>query len=181
MSRDRARDYFRRKVFHRLDIPEGAKETNARALEHCVYNDFIHYCRSREIPRSWECLQFRELYTHRILSVAYNLNHPKNPRVFEKLVNREISYPWLARAEPMDLYPELWASSIESVAMKRLKREMTVDVKDAPDGAFTCRRCKSKKTAYYQMQTRSAVCFELNHVCDTFLTPSISTSNLSFS
>lgn len=155
--RDRCRDYLRRKVFRLINDSDDAVTRNAAALEHYTYNAFIRWARTKRVPLNWECQRTRSLYTQRIMSVAFNIMHPENSAVREKLVDGSLSYSRLVNARPEELYPELWTDAIESVAMQRLKKEAaTIDASTAPDGAFTCGRCKSKKTTYYQLQTRSA-------------------------
>jgi DNA-directed RNA polymerase subunit M/transcription elongation factor TFIIS len=73
-----------------------------------------------------------------------------------RLYDHSITFEWLVRANPIDLNPGVWKESIERAVEKQMRRLRTKDVENAPDGAFTCRRCKSKKTSYYQLQTRSA-------------------------
>ena len=52
--------------------------------------------------------------------------------------------------------PDRWSDVFERVAYKALRKQLTVDAESAPDGAFTCSKCRSKKTTFYEMQTRSA-------------------------
>lgn len=90
------------------------------------------------------------------MSIKFNLTHPKNPGIGDKVRRGEIDLDWVVRAQPRDLFPELWDPVYEQVAYKALKKQLTVDAENAPDGAFTCGKCKSKKTTFYEMQTRSA-------------------------
>lgn len=50
-----------------------------------------------------------------------------------------------------DFNPEVWKKLREICIDKR-----TVKKEKVEEGMFTCNKCKSKKTTYYQMQTRSA-------------------------
>jgi len=151
--RDKARRFLERRVFHR-DTNE--PEANASALETRAYNWSIGRSEALELVPTWSCVRFRSIYLQKILSLTFNLTNPKNPTLWKRLTDRQISYSWLVEALPYDLFPELWTPVMEEVAMKRLRRETTVDLQTAPDGAFTCRKCRSKKTHYYQLQTRSA-------------------------
>ena len=103
------------------------------------------------------CQRTRLLYTQRIMSVAYNAVHPTNTSIRDRLVSGDLSFSYLVEARPETLYPALWSEAIEHVTLQRLKKETsTIDPDTAPDGAFTCGRCRSRKTTYYQLQTRSA-------------------------
>jgi len=64
-------------------------------------------------------------------------------------VVRLIRTPWV-------IEPEKWEVYFEKAAMKQLRKQLTVDVDSVPDGALTCFKCKSKKTTFYEMQTRAA-------------------------
>lgn len=155
--RDRCRDYLRRKVFRLINTSDDAVNNNAEALEHYTYNAFIRWAKMKHVPLNWECPRTRSLYTQRIMSIAFNIMHPHNSAVLDKLVDGSLTYSRLVESRPEHLYPELWTDALESVAMQRLKKEAaSIDASTAPDGAFVCGRCKSKKTTYYQMQTRSA-------------------------
>jgi len=58
---------------------------------------------------------------------------------------------------PEALYPDgPYAKEIEIGIHKQLRKEYMNNEKKNQDGFFKCGRCKSMKTTYYQMQTRSA-------------------------
>lgn len=125
-------------------------------LERCIYNWCIHSCRKDDIPRYWQNPAFRFRYTTKALSLHFNLTNPKNPELLRRVASGEMGLKKLVRASPSELFPDLWEPIFERVATKQLRKQLTIDVEGAPDGAFTCGSCKSKKTHFYQMQTRSA-------------------------
>jgi transcription elongation factor S-II len=53
-----------------------------------------------------------------------------------------------------ELCPEKWQPLIDA-KLKRDKNKFEVNIEASTD-AFTCRKCKSKKCTYYQLQIRSA-------------------------
>lgn len=155
--RDRCREYLRRHVFLLINGDDDKASRNACALEHYTYNAFIKWARARDVPLNWMCQRTRLLYTQRIMSVAYNCVHKTNTSIRDRLVSGDLSFSYLVEARPETLYPALWSEAIEHVTLQRLKKEAsTIDPDTAPDGAFTCGRCRSRKTTYYQLQTRSA-------------------------
>ncbi len=155
--RDLCRAYLERKVFLLINDDDDKGLENARALEHYTYNAFIRWARTRQVPLDWDCKRTRILYTQRIMSVAFNIMHPVNTVVRERLVSGDLTFSKFVESKPEELYPDLWTEAIETVAMQRLKKEAaTINIDTAPDGAFTCGRCKSKKTTYHSLQTRSA-------------------------
>jgi len=103
---------------------------------------------------NWEDKFFKKIYIQKAMSIRFNLR--KNPDLMTRLRTHDITFEWVVNAHPIDLNPGMWKDAIERVVEKQMRRLRTKDVENAPDGAFVCRRCKSKKTSYYQLQTRSA-------------------------
>lgn len=145
----------REKVRKKLNDVFG-DERMASDLERCIYNWCIRTCRANEIPRHWENPAFRYRYTTKALSIHFNLTNPKNPGLLEKVRSKDMGFKKLVRASPAELFPELWEPVYERVAAKQLRKQLTVDVESVPDGAFTCNKCKSRKTTFIELQTRSA-------------------------
>lgn len=129
--------------------------TMARHLEVCLWNWTIRTCLRDRIPRFWDCPKFRYRYTTRALSLAFNLRHPRNPGLGDRVRARQESLKRFANMTPHEMFPELYEPIYERLAARELRR-MAVSHENAPDGAYTCRACKSKKTQYTCMQTRSA-------------------------
>jgi len=175
--RERARDFLVRRVFDHKNHVDNANHSihsnhsnpanqhsnddhsaeNAAALETRVFNWCIrHATDALHIVPSWSNPHFKQVYTQKILSMQINLCNPRNPDLWTRLIKKQITYSWLVQAEPYDMFPQLWTPIMQEVALKRLRKESSLNVDNAPDGAFQCHRCKSKKTQYYQLQTRSA-------------------------
>jgi DNA-directed RNA polymerase subunit M/transcription elongation factor TFIIS len=95
-------------------------------------------------------------YTTKALALHFNLQNPENPGLLRRVLDKDMGLKHLVAASPAELFPELWEPVFERVAHKQLRRQLTIDADAAPDGAFTCRRCKSKKTTFVLLQTRSA-------------------------
>jgi DNA-directed RNA polymerase subunit M/transcription elongation factor TFIIS len=60
-------------------------------------------------------------------------------------------------AKPHELCPDKWEKAFEDAARKALRftDASAMDPEQMPDGILVC-RCGSKKTSYYEMQTKSA-------------------------
>lgn len=144
----------RAKVVSRFEKALG-DTTLARHLEICLWNWTIKTCIRDRIPRYWDNARFRYRYTTRALSLAFNASHPKNPKLRQRLLTKELSLKKFANMTPMEMFPEMYEPIYDRLAMREL-RKMAVSYDDAPDGVFTCRNCKSKKTQYTCLQTRSA-------------------------
>ena len=151
-QRIKAVEFLRKHLF--ADQTDGGL-ANATRLERSIYNTVLRKAKEDRVPQTWDFIVFRDRYLHHIRSIKFNLLHPNNPRLMQRLKSGEISFKWLAEAQPYDMYPELWEPVMERVAMKALRRENRKTDKNV-EGVFQCRKCKSKATEYYQLQTRSA-------------------------
>lgn len=126
----------------------------AKRLEVCVYNRTIRTCHHDGIPLYWENARFRYRYTTKALGLEYNIKH--NPAIKDRLLSKNLSVKAFANMSPTEMWPEKWEEAFQKVAVRQLRREADVDSTTVPDGAYTCHKCKSKKTVYTSMQIRSA-------------------------
>jgi transcription elongation factor S-II len=130
------------------------RRIDALNLETTVYNHAIETALATGVARYWENVRFRSLYAQKIRSLSFNLQDPKNPALREKVLGKEVPFDRLVRMTAIELFPENWEKELAIVAAKHLRRELAEQ--DVHDGVFQCKKCKSWKTVYYQMQTRSA-------------------------
>jgi len=132
-------------------------EDLGKKLEIVLWNSVLRSCKKDKIPLLWNGifgLTLRERYTQKALALdLYNLR--TNDQLRTSIQDGTLSLKQFVHMTPYEMNPELWNPVFERVAYKALRKQLTVDVENAPDGAFTC-KCKSKKTSFYQMQTRSA-------------------------
>lgn len=126
-------------------------------LEACIYNRTIDHATRCNIPRYWNSRAFRRHYCEKVRSILFNLRNPKNPALCRKVREKIIKPERLVDMSPIELFPENWEAALEQVAKRRLRTELSIMSRgQCPDGIFQCKRCKSWKTVYYQLQTRSA-------------------------
>ena len=110
-------------------------------------------------PLIW-CGAVRRRYCTHVRALAYSLTHA--PGLRDKLNDGIITPRELFGMHPYARYPDRWRESLENSAMRSLRRETETSVlhgeelEAAPDGLLQCNRCRSKKTSYYELQTRSA-------------------------
>jgi transcription elongation factor S-II len=81
-------------------------------------------------------------------------NIQSNKDFFNKILDQEISPQTLAFMTHQEMSPELWKTRID-MKIKRDTSRFTNNIEASTD-MFKCRKCKSKKCTYYEMQTRSA-------------------------
>jgi transcription elongation factor S-II len=120
-------------------------------LEKGIFNFAIKEAKQRKIVKKWENPKFVQIYTDRLRSIYLNL---KNEHLLNALLISEISPQQLAFMTHQELNPERWKVLIDR-KMKRDDSKLNTNVQASTD-MFTCRKCKSKKCTYYELQTRSA-------------------------
>jgi DNA-directed RNA polymerase subunit M/transcription elongation factor TFIIS len=130
-------------------------ETLARQLEAMTWNATVTHCKDHHIPLYWDNPVVPWWYTHKVLSVSYNLK--TNDTLRDRVKTGSLGVRAFFAMKPWEMKPELWEKAFEAAARKELRRsEYHPDPETMPDGAFTCGKCKSKKTTFYMMQLRSA-------------------------
>lgn len=128
----------------------------AERLETCLWNWTVRSCARDGIPLYWDNPRYRYRYTTRALGLEFNLKNPNNPELLRRVRERELSVKALVGMTPQQMWPEHWEEVYERIAKRQLRRQADVDASKVPDGAYTCGRCKSKKTVYTSLQIRSA-------------------------
>lgn len=139
-------------------------------LEKNMFNYAVNECRIIGETPSWENDIFCKKYKYKYLSLSHNLN--KSPNLKTRLLEKKFKTKDLVHMKPHELWPEgEYAKALEASIKKDLNKQKYENVDEMPDGAFQCRRCKSWKTTYYQLQTRSAdepmTTFCTCHACNT--------------
>ena len=146
----------REKVLSRFERAVGDASL-AHQLEAGLWFWTYDTCERDGVPTYWSNPKYRYRYTTRALSIEYNLNNSRNPALLARVKSGAVgadALPWMS---PSEMWPELWQPVEERVRNRQLSREAAVmDPDKVPDGAYTCSRCKSKKTVYTSLQIRSA-------------------------
>ena len=120
-------------------------------LEKGIFNFAIKEANSRKIIKKWENPFFVQLYLDRLRTIYINL---KNKDLLQQLESNEIAPQTLAFMTHQEMDPERWRELIE-LKIKRDASKYTTNIQASTD-MFTCKKCKSKKCTYYELQTRSA-------------------------
>jgi DNA-directed RNA polymerase subunit M/transcription elongation factor TFIIS len=165
--RDYARTHFEEAL--------GAGPT-ARNVERSVYNWAVQTTREHGEGSSWENRTFRWRYKCKLTGLLAELTRGTMagltlevkdgrvtakvapvPQLVHRLRRKELEARNLARY-PADV---LWPEGPHASALFRYrKRDLDMEARRAKEedynGLFKCGKCKSIKTTYYQMQTRSA-------------------------
>jgi transcription elongation factor S-II len=144
----------RAKAAARVRVAVDGDADLAARIEKATWNWTLRAFPPRD--RYWDNARLRFRYTTKILSMCFNVRHPLNPDLRASVLQGEVGPGRLVRMSPYELFPAHWAEVFDRVAHKQLRKQITMDAASAPDGLLQCRKCKSRKTTYTQLQTRSA-------------------------
>ena len=129
----------------------------SRIIEKSIYNHTIKISKERNLQRSWNNSIFKGLYLSKVRSIYSNLNKDSyihNTHFFFFLKSGEIDIENIANLSIYDIFPENWKYILEQKTKRdKLKYELKPE---AMTDAFKCRKCGSRSTSYYEVQTRSA-------------------------
>jgi len=143
-------DLFRENIRKKLKVV--LEEDNlAINLEKGIYNYSIKEANSKKIVKKWENPHFSQLYLDRLRSIYINI---KNKDLLEQIKSGEITPQTLAFMTHQEMNPQQWHSLIER-KMKRDASKFNTNIQASTD-MFTCKKCRSKRCTYYELQTRSA-------------------------
>jgi len=125
------------------------KATN---IEKSIYNYAIREAVSKKIIKNWDSPQFVHLYKDRLRSIYLNLKQNKSFR--EKIMTEEITMDDLAKITHQEIFPEKWNDLINR-KIKRDDSKFSQNIESMTD-MYKCKKCGSKRSTYYELQTRSA-------------------------
>ena len=144
------RDVFKKRASEFLRVT--IEELTVLNLEKGVFNNSIDYCKNNNFPLKWSDINFCKHYSTNARRVLANISYTMNATVLKlKIYSGEIDVYNLVKLTKEQMNPTLW----ESLKIKTLQ-QIPIQKEELADGIFKCNKCKSMKTSYYQMQTRSA-------------------------
>ena len=120
-------------------------------IEKGIYNYAIQEATKKHIVKKWENQSFVHLYIDKLRSVYINLT---STELIEKIKSHEILPQQIAFMSHHEMNPSKWKQLIERKMMRDASK-LNCNIQANTD-MYTCSRCKSKKTIYYEMATRSA-------------------------
>ena len=135
----------------------GLSTIEAKDLEIGIYNATIDYCGQNEIPLTWQCDSFNEVYLVKARSIYGNLksnSYIKNTNLLSRLKDREFLPHELPFIKCEHVHPESWAVIVDNevkrnrAAYEQTDKSMTDQIK--------CGKCKKNKISYFEIQSRSA-------------------------
>lgn len=149
----------------------------SKNIEVGILNWACRQAKLRGQQPTWSNKYYKTDYWQKFLSLHFNLKQEPRvglflkvgktgkvltkiivaPQLVLRLMKGEVSPRDLPEFPPEKLWPggPCWAT-LHKLKMRDLAREEAKKNEADYEGIFVCRKCKSKKTHYYQMQTRSA-------------------------
>ncbi len=148
-----------------------------RNAEKSIYNWSVQQTRLQNEVASWENRSFRWRYKHKVchllselqrapmVSVGLtvtpdgrvNLDMKIVPQLAHRIQTKKLDVRGLAGYSADVLWPDgPWSKALLKVRERELTIEKARAAEKDYEGLFKCGKCKSTKTTYYQMQTRSA-------------------------
>lgn len=149
----------------------------ARNCERSVYNWAVQETRQVQDDPSWENRLFRSRYKQKAFGLLKELergpvistdiqvldgdrvalNLSVVPQLVRRIQRKELDSKNLARYTADILWPDgPWATTAFNIKSKDLAMEAAKANDEEYTGMFTCKRCKSKRTTFYLLQTRAA-------------------------
>ena len=142
---------FRENIRKNLGNILGCEHTIVVNLEKGIFNYAIKEANNKKIVKKWENKAFAQIYVDKLRTIYMNL---KNPELLQNICNGEIIPQSIAFMTHQELNPSRWKILIDQ-KIKRDASKFTTNIQASTD-MFTCKKCKSKKCTYYELQTRSA-------------------------
>jgi DNA-directed RNA polymerase subunit M/transcription elongation factor TFIIS len=122
-------------------------------IEKSIYNYAIQEATRRNIVKKWTNPSFVTIYIDRFRSVFLNLKTDRGG-IVHQLKTGELEPSHIAFMSHYEMHPTKWNDIMEKKRQRDVSRLNTTI--EANTDMYTCRRCKSKRTSYYEMATRSA-------------------------
>jgi transcription elongation factor S-II len=120
-------------------------------VERGVFNYSLKEASSKKIIKKWENPRFVQIYLDRLRSIYINL---KDTSFLNRIKNGEVTPLNIACMTHQEMNPSQWRDLIEQKVMRDASK-YTNNIQASTD-MFTCKKCKSKRCTYYELQTRSA-------------------------
>lgn len=126
-------------------------EKSSINLEKGIFNFALGEAKNRKVVKKWDNPYFIQIYVDRLRSILNNLS---NPALIEQINSGAIKSQTVAFMTHQEMRPEKWDELITAKS-KRDENKFENNLEAATD-TFTCRKCKSNKCTYMQLQLRSA-------------------------
>lgn len=121
-------------------------------IEKGVFNYSLKEASSKRIIKKWENPRFIQLYLDRLRSIYINL---KNQEFLNQIKNNLITPQSIAFMTHQEINHSRWRVLLQQKTIRDANKYNNNNIQASTD-MFTCKKCKSKRCTYYELQTRSA-------------------------
>jgi len=121
-------------------------KTKARKLEKSIYKYCVAKHRIQKLPNEY----LPDVYIGKLNDICFNLDIKNNNYLLPRILTDRIPISIVTSLTFAELLPSKWKTIIE-------KREYSENREEENDESnYPCKKCESKKTFLFQLQTRSA-------------------------
>lgn len=121
-------------------------------VEKSIFNYAICEATNKKTVKKWDNTFFVQIYEDRFRSIYRNLKN--NFNFVMKIVNEEIKWDKLSSMTHIEMSPEQWNELID-LKIKKDMNKFNTNEQSSTD-MYQCRKCKSRRCQYYELQVRSA-------------------------
>jgi DNA-directed RNA polymerase subunit M/transcription elongation factor TFIIS len=129
----------------------------SRKVEKSIYNYVIILSKDKNIQRRWSNRIFKKLYHSKVISIYTNLksdSYIENKTFLQRIKEKKIKANEIGTLSVYDIFPDNWKDLLNAKSKRdKIKYELKPE---AMTNLFKCRKCGSRETSYYEVQTRSA-------------------------
>lgn len=157
------RDFIYEKFYNLLNnftkLKELEKIKRAINLERGIYN---YSFKNKNITINRWNYEFEQLYKYKARHILTNLQPEGkgsigNTNLLKRYLNNEINEKQLCEdMSASELFPEFWDNYYKTHTIENTDDQFIFKEKEIEDGAHKCKKCKTWKTTYYQLQIRSS-------------------------
>ncbi len=144
-------DNFRENIQNEICKKIKNRRNMAKNIEKGIFNYSIQKANDKQIVKKWSNPYFVLIYINKVKQILFNLN---DKTLVAKIINKKVKDYKIVFMNYDELQPKKWKHLIEE-KNTRLENRYFPKIEASTDN-FTCRKCKSNKCTYYQLQTRSA-------------------------
>ena len=126
-------------------------EKHSTNLEKGIFNYALKEASSRKVVKKWDNQYFVQIYIDRLRSIYLNL---KNPEILDQIKSESIQAHTVAFMTHQEMRPDKWSKMIEEKNKRdKCKYETVIE---ASTDTFICRKCRSNRTTYTEVQIRAS-------------------------
>jgi DNA-directed RNA polymerase subunit M/transcription elongation factor TFIIS len=145
---------FRNSISEELTSHFGIQPPATTLIESYIYEYSVGEANNKKVSINWTNCYFVQIYVDKLRSVFLNIQN--NPDYKDKLLNTtdadEIKIAIYMTHQ--EINPNRWKPLIDKkVAKDKCMYETKME---ASTDTFVCRKCKTNRCSYYEIQTRSA-------------------------